>query len=226
MRLLVVEDDESVAQFLKKGLEEERYVVDVAPDGEIGLRQAQEISYDLIILDIMLPKLDGFSVCRALRDRSLHTPILLLTVRDSTEDTVHGLDCGADDYLSKPFAFAVLLARARALLRRGTAQPPGRLTAGPLQLDAAAHRAWRGQEELILTTKEYAILEYLLRNRDRVLTRTAIIEHVWNHQYDSMTNIVDVHIRALRTKIDESNTPSLITTVRGIGYVIHGREHP
>ena len=221
MRLLVVEDDRSVAQFLKKGLQEERYAVDLAEDGEIGLHLARHASYDLIILDVMLPKMDGFAVCRALRAGASQTPVLLLTVKDSTDDTVLGLDSGADDYLTKPFAFAELLARARALLRRGTVQPAGRLTVGELQLDFVAHRIWRGQEEIFLTSKEYAILEYLLRNRDRVLTRTAIIEHVWNSQYDCMTNIVDVHIRALRAKIDRPATASLIHTVRGIGYVIH-----
>lgn len=160
MRLLVVEDDLSVAEFIKKGLQEERYAVDVAADGDIGLHLAQHSPYDLIILDVMLPKLDGFAVCRTLRAQSLQTPILLLTVRDSTEDTVRGLDSGADDYLTKPFAFAELLARARALLRRGTVQPPGRLAVADVELDLAAHRVWRGREEVFLTNKEYNVVSW------------------------------------------------------------------
>ncbi|WP_447978339.1 response regulator [Candidatus Nitrospira bockiana] len=220
MRLLVVEDDLSVAHFLEKGLREERYAVDVVTDGETALHLAEDTPYDLIILDRMLPKRDGLSMCRALRSTGRATPILLLTVCDSTEDKVLGLDSGADDYLTKPFAFSELLARVRALLRRGHVQPPGRLKLGDLELDPAAHRVWRGQTEIFLTSKEYALLEYLLRNAERVLTRTAIIEHVWDLRFDCMTNIVDVHIRALRAKIDRPFSESLIKTVRGVGYVL------
>jgi DNA-binding response OmpR family regulator len=181
----------------------------------------------VIILDVMLPRQDGLSVCRILRDKGQTVPVLLLTVRDSTEDKVRGLDCGADDYLTKPFAFAELLARIRALLRRGAVQGPGRLKLADLELDPAAHRVWRSETEIVLTSKEYALLEYLLRNADRVLTRTAIIEHVWDIRYDSMTNIVDVHIRALRTKIDRPFSVSLIRTIRGVGYALETpREKP
>ncbi len=220
MRLLIVEDDASVARFLEKGLQEERYAVDIATDGEAAIALAESTAYDVIILDVMLPRQDGLSVCRIIRDKGQRVPVLLLTVRDSTEDKVRGLDCGADDYLTKPFAFAELLARIRALLRRGTVPGSGRLKVADLELDPAGHRAWRGGTELALTVKEYALLEYLLRNVDRLLTRTAIIEHVWDIRYDSMTNIVDVHIRALRAKIDRPFSVSLIKTVRGVGYVL------
>jgi DNA-binding response OmpR family regulator len=201
-------------------LQEERYAVDMATDGDAAIALCQSAAYDLIILDVMLPKRDGLSVCRILRDKGHTVPVLLLTVRDSTEDKVRGLDCGADDYLTKPFAFAELLARIRALLRRGAIPGSGPLKLADLELDPAAHRVWRGGTEIVLTGKEYALLEYLLRNVNRVLTRTAIIEHVWDIRYDSMTNIVDVHIRALRAKIDRPFSVSLIKTVRGVGYVL------
>ncbi len=219
MRILVVEDDPDVASFIRKGLQEERYAVDVAADGETGLRLAQDNPYDLIILDLMLPKLDGLAVCRRLRADRRHTPIVLLTARETVEDKVTGLESGADDYLTKPFAFAELLARVRALLRRGGA-PLSRLQAADLELDPVAHRVWRHGKEIALTAKEYAILEYLLRNADRVLTRTAIIEHVWDIHYEAVTNIVDVHIRSLRAKIDRDFAPPLIQTVRGVGYML------
>ncbi len=219
MRILVVEDDPDVTSFIKKGLREERYAVDVASEGEEALRLARGTSYDLIILDIMLPKLDGLEVCRRLRADRQRAPILLLTARDAIEDKVTGLESGADDYLTKPFAFAELLARVRALLRRGGA-PLSRLQAADLALDPVAHRVWRSGKEITLTTKEYAILEYLLRNANHVLTRTAIIEHVWDIHYESVTNIVDVHIRSLRAKIDRDFAPPLIQTVRGVGYML------
>lgn len=220
MRLLLVEDDVSLAAFIQKGLQEERYAVDVGEDGDEGLQLATRTAYDLVILDVMLPKQNGLAVCRKLRAQGHTVPILLLTVRDSVEDKVAGLDCGADDYLAKPFAFAELLARVRALLRRGAIPAPGLLTLGDMDLDPAAHRVWRCGREITLTSKEYAILEYLLRNANRVLTRTAIIEHVWDIHYDSMTNIVDVHIRALRAKIDRPFSNPLIKTVRGVGYML------
>ena len=220
MRILIIEDDGSVAGFIRKGLQEERYAVDVAPDGDEGLAYARSASYDVIILDVMLPKRDGLAVCRLLRAEQNHTPILLLTARDSVEEKVAGLDAGADDYLAKPFAFAELLARVRALLRRRGSPSIDRLTAADLELDPVAHRVWRNQTEITLTNKEYALLEYLLRNVNRVLTRTAIIEHVWDIHYDSMTNIVDVHIRSLRAKVDRGFSPPLIQTVRGVGYML------
>ncbi|MGD9726726.1 MAG: response regulator transcription factor [Nitrospiraceae bacterium] len=220
MRILVIEDDRDLAQFIRKGLQEERHAVDVAEDGEAGLELASSGGYDLMIVDVMLPKLDGLSFCRRVRDWGDQTPILLLTARDTVEDKVAGLDTGADDYLTKPFAFAELVARVRALIRRGGPAPAAELKAADLVVDPAAHRVWRAGKEINLTNKEYALLEYLLRNRNRVLTRTAIIEHVWGLNYDPMTNIVDVHIRALRAKMDKDFSAPLITTVRGVGYML------
>ena len=224
MRLLLVEDDPNLSRFIQKGLQEERYAVDVAMDGEEGLFLTTMNQYDLIILDIMLPKLDGLGVCSKLRAERKTTPILLLTARESVEDKVAGLDTGADDYLTKPFAFAELVARVRALLRRGSAQPAGRIKALDLELDPVSHRVWRAGQEIPLTNKEFALLEYLLRNANHVLTRTAIIEHVWDIHYDSMTNIVDVHIRALRAKVDRNFPLPLIHTVRGVGFVLREGE--
>lgn len=220
MRILVVEDDKDLAHFVRKGLQEERHAVDVAEDGEAGLELASSGGYDLMIVDVMLPKVDGLTFCRRVRGWGDRTPILLLTARDTVEDKVAGLDTGADDYLTKPFAFAELVARVRALIRRGGPAPGIQLKAADLVVDVAAHRVWRAGKEISLTNKEYALLEYLLRNRNRVLTRTAIIEHVWGLNYDPMTNIVDVHIRALRAKMDKDFTPALITTVRGVGYML------
>ncbi len=224
MRILIVEDDLNLARFIQKGLREELYAVDVAGDGEEGFLLAGVNPYDLIILDVMLPKMDGLDVCRRLRAERKAIPILLLTARESVEDKVAGLDTGADDYLTKPFAFAELLARVRALLRRGNTYPAGRLTAADLELDPVSHRVWRAGQEISLTNKEFALLEYLLRNTNQVLTRTAIIEHIWDIHYDSMTNIVDVHIRALRAKLDRECAVPLIHTVRGVGYVLKTAE--
>jgi DNA-binding response OmpR family regulator len=220
MRILIVEDDADLAQFIRKGLKEEHYVVDVAADGEAGLALALDNSYDLMILDIMLPKLDGLSLCRRIRDKGISTPVLLLTARNNVETKVSGFDTGADQFMPKPFAFAELLARIRALLRRGSSQQIAHLQAADLRLDPASHRVWRAGQEISLTNKEYALLEFLLRNKNRVLTRTAIIEHVWDISYDPMTNIVDAHIRALRAKIDRDFSPPLIATVRGAGYML------
>jgi DNA-binding response OmpR family regulator len=220
MRILLVEDDADLAQFIRKGLKEEHYVVDVAADGEAGLALALDNSYDLMILDIMLPKLDGLTLCRRVRNKGISTPVLLLTARNNLETKVSGFDTGADQFLPKPFAFAELLARIRALLRRGSSQQIAHLQAADLRLDPASHRVWRAGQEISLTNKEYALLEFLLRNKNRVLTRTAIIEHVWDISYDPMTNIVDAHIRALRAKIDRDFSPPLIATVRGAGYML------
>ncbi len=226
MRILLVEDDLDLAQFIRKGLKEEHYAVDFASDGEEGLTLALENSYDLMILDIMLPKLDGLTLCRRVRDKRIMTPVLLLTARNTVEDKVSGFDTGADQFMSKPFAFAELLARIRALLRRGSSQQLAHLQAANLRLDPASHRVWRAGQEITLTNKEYALLEFLLRNKNRVLTRTAIIEHVWDISYDPMTNIVDAHIRALRAKIDRDFSPPLIATVRGAGYMLEEPESP
>lgn len=220
MRILLVEDDLDLAKFIQKGLKEEQYAVDFAADGEAGLTLALRNPYDLLILDIMLPKLDGLTLCRRVRAKDSMTPVLLLTARNTVEAKVSGFDIGADQFLPKPFAFVELLARVRALLRRGGPQQPIQLQAADLRLDPAAHRVWRAGYEIPLTNKEYALLEFLLRNKNRVLTRTAIIEHVWDISYDPMTNIVDAHIRALRAKIDREFSPPLITTVRGAGYMI------
>ena len=226
MRILIVEDDTDLGEFIGKGLREERYAVDLAVDGEEGLQLAGENPYQLIILDIMLPKLDGLTVCRRLRANGNTTPILLLTARDSIQDRVSGLDTGADDYLTKPFAFVELLARVRALMRRGGPQHLTRLKAADLELDPASRRSWRAGREITLTNKEYALLEFFLRNKNRVLTRTAIIQHVWDLSYDPMTNIVDAHVRALRAKMDRDFSPPLITTVRGAGYMLEEPEEP
>ncbi|MDR4494124.1 MAG: response regulator transcription factor [Nitrospirales bacterium] len=224
MRILIVEDDADLSQFIRKGLREEGHAVDQAANGEDGLLFASTYAYDLLILDVMLPKLDGMELCRQLRAKGNTMPILLLTARASIQDKVTGFDIGADDYLTKPFAFAELLARIRALLRRGGPHTLSRLTVADLELDPATRRVWRGRQEILLTNKEYALLEYLLRNKNRVLTRTTIIEHVWDINYDPMTNIVDAHIRALRAKIDRDHSPPLITTVRGAGYMLETPE--
>lgn len=225
MRILVIEDDVDLAQFICKGLTEERYAVDVAGDGEHGLDLALANPYDLLIIDIMLPKLDGLTVCRHLRTAGNMVPILLMTARNTVDDKISGFDTGADQFLTKPFAFAELLARVRALLRRGSLQPElTHLKVSDLELDLVSRRVWRGGKEVVLTNKEFALLEYLLRNRNRVLTRTSIIDHVWGLSHDPMTNIVDVHIRALRAKIDRQGSSSLIATVRGVGYMLETDE--
>ena len=226
MRILLVEDDADLAQFIRKGLKEEHYAVDVATDGEEGLALALNNTYDLLILDIMLPKLDGLTLCRRIPAKGSMTPVLLLTARNTVEDKVSGFDTGADQFLPKPFAFVELLAQIRALLRRGSSQQIVQLQAADLKLDPASHRVWRAGQEIALTNKEYALLEFLLRNKNRVLTRTAIIEHVWDISYDPMTNIVDAHIRALRAKIDRDFSPPLIATVRGAGYMLEEPDAP
>jgi len=224
VRILVVEDEEKVASFIRKGLEEERYAVDVALDGEEGLELAELNPYDLIVLDLMLPGLDGFRFIQRLRAQGVHTPILVLTARDSVGDKVKGLDLGADDYLTKPFAFAELLARIRALLRRGAPQAPPVLQVADLTLDPAARRVTRAGRPIELTAKEFALLEYFMRHAGRVLTRTMILEHVWDQSFDSYTNVVDVYVNYLRKKVDQGFEPRLIHTVRGVGYVL--REEP
>ena len=220
MRILIVEDEERIARFLKKGLEEESYAVDVAVDGSEALDWAAGASYDLILLDVMLPGLNGFEVCRILRQRSIAAPILMLTARDEVDDRVTGLDAGADDYLAKPFAFKELLARIRALTRRATATgtPDTVLKMANLSLDTITHRARRGEREIELTAKEYALLEYLLRHAGRPLSRTLIRESIWGYDYYGASNVVDVYVRHLRQKLEASGETPLIHTVRGVGY--------
>lgn len=218
MRILVVEDDRQLARIIKRGLLEEGYSVDNAYDGEEGQYMAENASYDLMILDIMLPKKDGIAVCQELRARRVNIPILMLTARDSIEDRVKGLDSGADDYLIKPFAFSELLARTRALLRRETAPKTARLEVGDLVMDTLSREVWRGPRKIELTTKEYSILEYFMRHPNVVVTRTMLEENVWAYDFDGISNIIDVYIRRLRRKIDEGETESLLQTLRGAGY--------
>jgi heavy metal response regulator len=220
MRLLVVEDEKKVAGFIKKGFEEEGYAVDHAADGETGLKRGLEKAHDLIILDVNLPRKDGLSILRELRDKGISTPILLLTVRAAIEDKVVGLDTGADDYLAKPFAFEELLARVRALLRRKAETEPPLLRMDDLTLDPSRRLVWRGEEKIDLTTKEFALLDYFMRNSGRVLTRTMIAERVWGHDFDSTTNVIDVYVNYLRKKIDSGRENKLIHTIRGVGYVL------
>jgi heavy metal response regulator len=220
MRILVVEDEKKVASFIKKGLEEENYAVDIAYDGEEGLVLAEINEYDLVLLDIMLPKLDGMEVLRRIRGNGSGVPILMLTAKDAVEDIVSGLDSGSDDYLTKPFSFAELLARVRALLRRKTKEKTDFLTIGDLILSTSTHRVKRGGKEIELTAKEYALLEYLMRNPNRILTRTLITEHVWDYHFDPSTNVIDVYVNYLRKKIDQGFEKKLIHTIRGSGYMI------
>ncbi len=223
MRILVVEDERRIADFICKGLSEQGYAVDVATDGEEALAWSDTAAFDAIVLDVMLPVRNGIEVCRLLRQRGMHTPILMLTARDAIEDRVLGLDSGADDYLVKPFAFAELLARLRALTRRTPAATGAVLIIDQLSLDTATREATRDSRPISLTSKEYALLEYLMRNPNRVLTRTMIAEHVWNYDFDNATNVIDVHIRNLRRKIDDQSATKLIHTVRGAGYRISSR---
>ena len=220
MRILVVEDEKKVASFIAKGLTEESYAVDVAYDGEEGVFMALENDYDLIVLDLMLPKLDGMEILRKIRDSGKDVPVLILTAKDSVEDIVAGLEGGSDDYLTKPFAFAELLARIRALLRRSQEQKITTLKAGDLTLNPLTREVKRGDRKIELTSKEYALLEYFMRNVNKVLTRTLISEHVWNYEFDPLTNVVDVYVNYLRKKIDQPSETKLIHTVRGVGYIL------
>jgi DNA-binding response OmpR family regulator len=224
MRILVVEDDRKVGAFLQKGLREEAFAVDVSGNGDEALDLARCNPYDLILLDVMLPKKDGFAVCRELRLGGVHTPILMLTAKDSVEDKVAGLAEGADDYLAKPFAFEELLARIRALLRRSREYQPASVRVGDLELDPARRQAVRGGRRIPLTGKEYALLEYLMRNAGRVVTETMIIEHVWDMNYEGSSNVVSVYINYLRKKIDGGADVKMIRTLRGHGYILEA--HP
>lgn len=220
MRILVVEDEKKVASFLKKGLEEEYYAVDCAYDGEEALFMVETNDYDLVILDIMLPKIDGLEVLERVRDKGVTIPVLMLTAKDSVEDVVRGLDAGGDDYLTKPFAFAELLARVRALFRRKERGPAGELRVADLVLEPVTHKVSRGGEEIELTAKEYALLEYLMRQANRVVTRTMITEHVWDYHFDPMTNVIDVYVNHLRKKVEPNSSRRLIHTIRGVGYIL------
>jgi len=218
MRVLVVEDERRLSGIIKRGLVEEGYAVDTAFDGEDAQFMAETTSYDVITLDIMLPKKDGISVCKDLRAKKINTPILMLTARDSVEDRVKGLDSGADDYLIKPFAFNELLARVRALLRRESLSKNPKIQVGDLLLDTLSREVWRGDRKIDLTTKEYSILEYFMSHPNMVITRTMLEENGWDYEYDNISNIIDVYIRRLRRKIDGDTDDSLIQTVRGAGY--------
>ena len=220
MRILLVEDNRPLIGIIEKRLSEEGYSVDSCIDGDEGMGFAGSYDYDLAILDIMLPKISGFEILKAIKSRNPLTPVLLLTAKDSVSDKVAGLDAGADDYLVKPFAFDELLARVRALLRRQTDIESSVLSIADLSLDLLTRKVQRGSKEITLTAKEFALMEYLLRNKQRVLTRGQIADHVWNYSFDSGTNVVDVYIRYLRRKIDDGESLKLIQTIRGVGYIL------
>ncbi|HEX5498162.1 MAG TPA: response regulator transcription factor [Thermomicrobiales bacterium] len=218
MRILVVEDEARLAALLRRGLIEEGHAVDLVGSGEEALDWVEVGEYDAVVLDVMLPGIDGFEVCRRLRRGRVQAPILLLTARDAVADRVTGLDSGADDYLLKPFAFAELVARLRALGRRPPEMTDTLLVAGDVRLDPATRRVWKGENALQLPNKEFRILEYLMRHPGRVLTRTMIAEHVWDYDFPNVTNVIDVHIRQIRRKLDDPYPGALIQTVRGAGY--------
>jgi heavy metal response regulator len=220
MRILVIEDEKKVAGFLKNGLKEEGYAVDDAFDGQTGFDMAIENDYDMIILDLMLPGLDGITLCKKLREQGNNTPILMLTAREAVKDRVIGLDAGGDDYMTKPFAFEELLARVRVILRKRPVTQELKLEIGDLVLDLITHKVKRSGDEIELTTKEYALLEFLMRNAGNIVTRTMIAEHVWDINFETFTNVIDVYINYLRNKIDRDHDEKLIHTVRGRGYVL------
>jgi DNA-binding response OmpR family regulator len=220
MHLLLIEDDPRMSGFVQKGLRENGYAVDAMADGEEGLRAAQRTTYDAIILDLMLPRMDGFAICRQLRGSGSRVPILMLTARDAVQDKITGLDLGADDYLTKPFEFSELLARLRALFRRNASSSANSLTVGDLTIDVRAQRAFLNGKTLPLSTKEYALLEYLARNAGRVVPRQEIAEHVWNSNFDPFSNLIEVYINRLRRKVDHGRTAPLIHTRRGAGYMM------
>jgi len=223
MRILVIEDEKRIADFVSRGLESAGYAVDVANDGSRAIDLVHTTEYDMVILDLGLPDMDGLTVLQKIRNRKASPPVLILSARGAVDDRVKGLEGGADDYLVKPFAFVELLARVRVLLRRG--QPtPERLQVGDLMLDCIRRKVTRGGENIELAPKEFSILEYLMRNRGRPLSRTMIVEHVWDMDYDGLTNIVDVYIRHLRSKIDDKWPQKMIQTVRGIGYLLEAPE--
>ena len=220
MKILVVEDEKKVAGFIKRGLEEEGYEVDLACDGEEGVRCALQQPYNLLIMDVMMPRKDGLTAVRELRHEGMLTPVLMLTSQNSTEDVVAGLDAGSDDYLTKPFIFAELTARVRALVRRSEQSRGAELQVGELRLDPVLRKVWRGSREIELTIKEFNLLEFLMRHAGTVVTRAMIAERVWEHSFETFTNIIDVYINYLRKKVDSGNVQKMIQTVRGQGYML------
>jgi two-component system copper resistance phosphate regulon response regulator CusR len=220
MRILLVEDDRRIARFVAKGLREQAYAVDVSGDGDDAIYKLSVNDYDAVILDVMIPGRDGFQVCQDIRSEGIAVPVIMLTARDTVGDRITGLDSGADDYLTKPFAVAELLARLRALLRRGPVVRPPTISIADLVLDTGAQRATRNGRALSLTTKEYALLEYLARENGRVVSRAEIAEHVWDENFDPLTNLIDVHINRLRRKVDDGFSRRLIHTRRGAGYML------
>jgi two-component system copper resistance phosphate regulon response regulator CusR len=220
MRVLVVEDETKVGSFIKRALEEESYAVDLCEDGAQGLDLALSGSYDVIVIDLMLPNLPGLEILRRIRKEKIHTPVLILTAQSKVDQKVKGLDAGADDYLTKPFAIDELLARVRVLLRRGTAETPGVLQVDDLILNPATREVTRDGQRIDLTVKEYALLEYFMRHAGRVLTRPMISEHVWDQDFDTFTNVIDVYVNYLRNKIDRGRSRKLIHTIRGSGYML------
>jgi len=218
MRILVVEDELKMASLLRRGLQEEGHAVDLARTGDDAIWMARAAEYDAVVLDLMLPGLDGIEVCRQLRDGGVWAPVLMLTARDGVEDRVAGLDAGADDYLPKPFSFAELLARLRALVRRGAGERPAVLEVGDLRLDPATRRAWRGEVEVSLSAKEFALLEAFMRRPGDVLSRYQLLEHAWDYGYENRSNVIDVYVRYLRDKVDRPFGRASIETVRGVGY--------
>ena len=222
MRILVIEDERKIAQFIKRGLKEEGYAVDAANDGEEGHFLASTNDYDIIVLDVMLPRLDGVNLCKKLREEKNPVPIIILTAKDDVEDKIKGLDAGADDYLTKPFAFEELLARIRAALRKKDQAVSTKLQVADLTLDLLTHRVMRSNKEIVLTNKEYTLLEYLMRHAASIIPRAIISEHVWDINFDTDTNVIDVYINYLRRKIDSGHKKKLIHTIRGRGYTLKG----
>lgn len=226
MTILVVEDEIKIVRFIKKGLEMEHYTVEIAYDGEEALEKAEINSYDLIILDVMIPKIDGIEVCKRLRENKVDTPIIMLTAKDTTEDRIRGLDAGADDYLVKPFSFGELVARIRALLRREKTVKSTKLQVDDLILDPATHEVYRGDKEIQLSSKEYRLLDYMMRRPGHVCTRTMIGEHIWGYNFTDDSNVIDVYISYLRRKIDSGFKTKLIHTIRDVGYKIQDKKSP
>lgn len=220
MRILLVEDEVKMARALRRGLEQEGHTIDVSADGDDGLSKALEYDYDAVVLDVMLPRRDGFSICRELRASGRWSPVLMLTARDAVDDRIRGLDAGADDYLIKPFAFGELLARLRALVRRGPTERPPVISVGDVELDPAAHTVTRSGRAVDLSAREFALLEFLMRHPGEVLSRTRILEQVWDYSYSGFSNVVDVYVAYLRRKLERPFGRPLIRTVRGVGYAL------